>query len=237
MHILRPYLEYIISLFALAVSGSFKETIASRNLAEKTKTESEIGKDFAYFTVINSISNSIKPSKEEVLRVVFAYIDAIQTRQVDHKRFQAYIEKTRTESLTLSSFSLAQNLSRKLQELPGFEDILGYPKKNPKSSEGLLKKAIALFTTNNFTFYNFKSFNGSYTPDPWFGLNYSLSKFNRTFLKALSLAKAEEYKITIPEDKPTTAKASRNNSKSESKVVVLKTTLWDMSNHSWLILL
>ncbi|KAJ9086209.1 hypothetical protein DSO57_1006410 [Entomophthora muscae] len=222
MHILRPYLEYIISLFALAGNGSFIEIMASRNLAEKTKTESDFGKDFAYFTVINSISNSINPSKEEVLKVVFAYIDAIRTQRVDHKRFQAYIEKTSTASLTLLTRDVAQSLSIKLQESPGFEDILGYPKENPKASEDLLKKAIDLFTTNNFAFYNFKPYNGSYTPDPWFGLNYSLSKFNRTFLKALSLSKAEDYKITIPEDKSTTAKASRNDSKSESKVVVLK---------------
>ncbi|KAJ9057056.1 hypothetical protein DSO57_1026181 [Entomophthora muscae] len=222
MHILRPYLEYIFSLFDLAGNGSFKETIASRNLAEKTETESEFGKEFAYFTVKISISNSIKPSKDGVLKVIFAYIDAIRTQRVDHKRFQVYIEKTSTASLTFISDTVARSLSRKLQELPGFEDILGYPKDNPKVSEGLIKNAIDLFTTSNFAFYDFKPFNGSYTPDPWFGLNYSVSKFNRTFLNALSLAKAEDYKITIPEANSPTSKTSGSNSNFESKVVVLK---------------
>ncbi|KAJ9049382.1 hypothetical protein DSO57_1025203 [Entomophthora muscae] len=203
MYRLEPQLKYVASLLESKGKGSFKEILKSNNLAKKFAISLIRLAESTLFDFTFSIDERAQPNKHELIKVFFAYLNAIRTQGANHERFKNFFLQERDSYLAgYSSVMQFLEFTTKLCSGADFDTILGYSNVIPVFTDHLLQETTSLFDTTNFVLFDVRPFNGSLTTEPWFGLNYSSSHFNKSFLAGVSSVTAEDYGIHLPEDQP-----------------------------------
>ncbi|KAJ9051946.1 metalloprotease [Entomophthora muscae] len=229
---LAHQLKYFALLLNIEEKGSLHEILVSRKLATKCEAGINIYKGRVDVTITFSLSNGINTNKHELLKVLFAYFDAIKTQGADQEVFQALLDFLGQKYINdHSPLDSTKDLSKKLIFASDFQNILDYSDVTPEFNEQILTEVVALFNASSFVLFDARPFDGPSMTQPWFGFNYSVNKFNRTFLNSLATVKAEDYAIKLPKVNPTTTNEPEENDTFEPKVEVLKNNSIGYAKH------
>ncbi|KAJ9054858.1 metalloprotease [Entomophthora muscae] len=129
-----------------------------------------------------------------------------------------------------SPLDSTKDLSKKLIFASDFQNILDYSDATPEFNEQILNEVVALFNASSFVLFDARPFDGPSMTHPWFGFNYSVNRFNRTFLNSLATVKAEDYAIKLPKVNLTTTDEPEDDT-FEPKAEVLKNNYIGYAKH------
>ncbi|KAJ9049376.1 metalloprotease [Entomophthora muscae] len=200
----NSYLKYVKHFFESREEGSFMYIL-------ETKYPNVFGYLDVYeaqnvFTILDFYFIAFKGDfdKNEITKLLFAYLNAIKTQGITPERYAAFIETSRTTSPEYSfSTRYTDKLVTRLQFGADFSNLLDYySSETPAFDKQLLTLAISSLNTSNFILYDVKSFTGLSKTEPWYGFDYSSSRLDSAFLQRLDTIAAAEYEIKLPKIKP-----------------------------------
>ncbi|KAJ9061098.1 hypothetical protein DSO57_1023997 [Entomophthora muscae] len=185
--------------------GSLKGTLVKKGLiAEMNSGIIESQRGFSLFTFVFYTTSHPNSNKYEILRILFAYLNAIKAQAITQERYNEFLkifrisplEKSQKGSL-LPILDYASELATRLHHGAHLDTVLGHYDKNPHFNPHNFIDAINKFNTSNFILYESKNITGHHQTEPWFGFPYASSKFNSTFLNNLGSVTAKDYGITL----------------------------------------
>ncbi|KAJ9072565.1 hypothetical protein DSO57_1026140 [Entomophthora muscae] len=94
-----------------------------------------------------------------------------------------------------------KSLAVHLAQGASFKTILGVYDNTPAFDKHLLLGYLDQLNPTTFNIYKTRNIPQNSQIEPWFGLKYSSSKINSSFLKELYLVTAQDYRITLPPSK------------------------------------
>ncbi|KAJ9070111.1 metalloprotease [Entomophthora muscae] len=152
---------------------------------------------FRFHAVKNSYT-----AATELTRILFAYLNAIKTQGITQERYQTFLKRSRAIPPNRSPVIMyVKSLAVHLAQGASFKTILGVYDDTPAFDEHLLLGYLDQLNPTNFNIYETRNIPHDSQIEPWFGLKYSSSKINSSFLKELYSVTAQDYGITLPPSK------------------------------------
>ncbi|KAJ9072450.1 metalloprotease, variant 2 [Entomophthora muscae] len=178
--------EFFKYLFLSEEEGSLSDALETKRLINYMTCHVEYQAGVSEFTFTFHTTAKGHEDPYKILYILFSYIHAIKQDGITLERYQDFIARTPQRESVF-------DLSIKLGYGASFQTLLHDTM--PTFDRHNLLTTINQLTPQNFILYVMKNFTGPRIKEPWFGLQYSKSKFNSNFLNSLT---PNESRITLP---------------------------------------
>ncbi|KAJ9085900.1 hypothetical protein DSO57_1009479 [Entomophthora muscae] len=192
-------LEVLNYLFNLYLEKCLLKILEERGLADRIKiTNEDNHNEFSIVAFNFGVTSQGLERKQEILKVLFAYIDAIKRQGINRKLYGNYILASKNAPADYDypdDYAIA--LASRLNIGISFSDALYFFNSSIASESSSIMQVANQFNINNFIAYTINQFDGPSITEPWYGLNYTASKFTQPFLRILDSTKAEHFEIRL----------------------------------------
>ncbi|KAJ9085901.1 hypothetical protein DSO57_1009480 [Entomophthora muscae] len=197
-------LEVLKYLFNLYLEKCLLKILEERGLVDRVEiTNEDNHREFSILAFNFGVTSQGMERKQEILKALFAYIDAIKWQGVNRKLYSKYVFASRNAPAEYDfpdDYALA--LASRLNIGISFSDVLYFFSNSVASESSSIMQVANQFNINNFIAYTINQFEGPSLTEPWYGLNYTASKFTQPFLNILNSTKAIDFEIRLPYMKP-----------------------------------